>query len=279
MFNNAASLCCTILVVMQGTSQGVVSLLFWKLERNVDTGRLNSFMALLPCHNFALMCGGSLAHWHNLGLTLGGVAGHFRTVLQEVVIHKGFTISAVKCWDSLSYFHILQMTVLPHHILTVHIPSPDFLSSCLIKDPLGVTLLFGDIPADWHLLGLHNVLDGAIYTLLCWEAVFFDGVFPDCLRCRCVGTVSVVHQLTGLIWHSYTDRLGLGLTELVAGVGAEFSVLCSPQDWTPITDINTGRVVAISSWVTMDLDQERQQEEDLHVVGLKSGRSVPTLSR
>ena len=143
----------------------MIVFLIRNLEQSVDTMGMNILLAIFPLHLLALSLGGHLADGlgHRLALPLDhGDLGWL--MLDGLKEDRILSRSTIICGNFDRHFAFLQSAIFPGHISAIFIAGPD-LVSIVIDYPLGVTLLFGHINTNWHLLQFRNWLAFSLNTV------------------------------------------------------------------------------------------------------------------
>jgi len=161
------------------------------------------------------------------------------------IVADGIQVSAGVCRYSYRAWYILKVTVLPDDIPAVLIAIPDLLSLA-VDDPLGVTLLFGDVLTDCGLVVLYQGLLSTLVTFLGNKLMGVDNIIMVDASEGSIGAVGISNNLTFSYWNRDAGRV------LVSGAGSggsectDLMVGGVVEDLTVGGDVHTVLVVTVS---------------------------------
>jgi len=180
--------------------------------QNIGTFFILDFSTLCLLSSGALSIGSSLA--------LGGVVVNRDLSDDGHIIVDDLSVTALPYWHLGGRLLVNKFALFPGLQLAVLIAGPHLLSSS-VQHPLGVTMLPGHIPADWHLVVLIQSLESILLTLLGGETEGVNTVVVEGLGEHVGGALGVANHLAILVGDGHTSSSYLCVAHPTGSVCAD----------------------------------------------------------
>merc|ERR1719189_2584575 len=206
--------------------------------QNIGTFFILDFSTLCLLSSGALSIGSSLA--------LGGVVVNRDLSDDGHIIVDDLSVTALPYWHLGGTLLVNKFALFPGLHLAVLIAGPHLLSSS-VQHPLGVTMLPGHIPADWHLVVLIQSLESILLTLLGGET---QGVNTEGLGEHIGGALGVANHLAVLVGDGHTSSSYLCIAHSISSVGADGGHADVVLDLAVPGDVDTLIIMTVSVVMT-----------------------------